>query len=291
MQVPKYITYILIALLIIGLVCLYFLFENRKNTGEQSSLLLAMAKKLEGIPEKEKRAENKTEYKEKSITDEQQDMIVSIADKLCFDKELSEDENKFYKDFSVEIEKEMENSQKVLSAVINKFLSGSKDFDEYEKEFYEYYPNEIDSIVQYEKLFQSVITKLTTGPTEFSDQELEFQQNYPKEIEKELARIKKESENKKGANPPMAPGQRLKTILEFFNDGFPRTVTDLAKLYAEKTNTGINKGNMSTIFGKLVKDHKLICIKAGPDGKVYHGLPEWFDGKKLKPEFQKNIPK
>lgn len=87
----------------------------------------------------------------------------------------------------------------------------------------------------------------------------------------------------------MASGERLKIILGFFDDGVPKTVTDLANLYAEKTGTKVNKGNISTIFGKLVKNHQLVCTKAGKDSKVYHGLPEWFNGSKLKPEYKSKI--
>lgn len=290
--------YLLIAILAVGLVCLYFLFVNKKDTNDQSNLLVAMAKKLHAdIPEKhqeeadkeEDEEENKPEATETSLTDEDQQQILTIADKLCFGVELDEDEKQFHKAFPEEISKELKNSRHILSIITDKFLKGEKEFTEFEQEYYAVNQEYIDEIVHTKKLLASVINKITIGNTDFTVEEMQVQKNYPAQIEQELAIIQKEKDKFKGGNPPMVAGERLKIILGFFEDGVPKTVTDLANLYAEKTGTKVNKGNMSTIFGKLVKDHQLICIKAGKDNKIYHGLPEWFNGSKLKPEYKQKI--
>lgn len=284
--------YLIIAILIVGLVCLYFLFVNKKDTNDQSSLLMAMARKLDAAPptviqpEEEPEEETKREPK---ISEADQQEILIIADKLCFGVELDEDEKKFQKRYSAEISKELKNSQDILQIIVGKFLAGEKDFTEFEKEYYEVNQQYIDEIVQTKKNLASIIQKLTNGNNEFTEEELQVQQNYPAQIEQELARIQKEKDRFKGGNPPMAAGERLRIILAFFEDGVPKTVTQLANLYAEKTGTKVNKGNMSTIFGKLVKNHQLVCTKAGKDNKVYHGLPEWFDGSKLKAEYKSKI--
>lgn len=296
MQFPKYITYLLIALLILALACLVFLWLNHRETKDQSTLLVAMAEKLGAVKEKRQvaakneSANNESGSTNNSISEEEQDQIVAIADKLCFDKELTDEENALYKRFSVEIDKEKENSEKVLNTIVDKFLNKGE-LNAYEKEFYDFYPEDIDSIVRDAMLFNSIIKKLTEGNNDFTEEELQFRENNAKEIEKELLSLKEADENKKGANPPLVQGERIKIILSFFEDGVPKTVTELAEMYSDRTGTKVNKGNISTIFGKLVDQHKLIAIKPQADGKVYHGLVEWFDGKKLKPQYAEKIPK
>lgn len=285
--------YLLIALVIIGIACLYFLFTGSKKDNDRDSLLLQMARKLgasDSIPKpapentrKEPDPEPEPPY---VLNEEEEAYITSIADKICFSKPLDANEQEFYKDFSKEIDSELENSRKVLSILINKFLTGVREFDEFEKEFYEANKEEIDTIVNNRKMLESIIQKLMDGKTEFNDDELQFQANYANVIEKELAKRKETEEVKAGSNPPLAPDARLKLILSLFEDNKPKTITELAKLYAEKTSTKPHTGNMSNIFGRLVDDGKLMCTKAGKDKKVYHGLPQWFDGKKLKPEYQ-----
>lgn len=252
-----------------------------------------MAEKLRvgHIDASEKKQEQVKQNPQK--TEEEQYQIEAIADKICFGKELNEEEKKFQKKFNNDINIELKRSQTILGNILNKFLSGAKDFDEFEKEFYEFYQADIDTIIQNRKCFDSVIKKLTEGITEFTAEELQCQQNYPKEIEAVLAKIQKEKE--KGsqglskANPPLAAGERLKIILSMFDDGIPKTVTELAQLYADKTKTKVNPGNVSTIFGKLVDDKKLLCQKIGKNNKIYHGLPEWFEKGKLKPEYKQKI--
>lgn len=293
--------YLLIAILIIGAICLYFLFKNNKDMDGQSSLLIAMAEKLnDGSPSEKEEIEDrpKTKFKQSNKpTQEEEYQITAIADKLCFSKPLDPEELEFQKRFPKEIQEELEVSQKTLGTLIYKFLNSVKEFDVKEQEFYEVNKEEIDLIVQNRMLFDSIIKKITTGITDFTAQELEFQQVYGQHIEAELARIKQgsqvasNSQDLKGANPPTAADQRLKTILSFFDDNIPKTVTELANLYAQATNTKAHTSNRSGDIGKLVDEGKLMCTKpTGKNGKIYHGLPNWFDGKNLKPEYKSNIP-
>lgn len=294
-------------ILIVVVVILYFVFSNKKDTESQSNLLLAMAEKLKVQPEEEAPSSKLQEQPEP--TEEEKEEILRIADILCFGKQLNADDKKFYKKLKTDIDEELENSKRILSIVIDKFLTGSKDFEDYEKEFYEANKEEIDSIVQYEKLFTSIVLKLTQGQNDFSPAELEFQQNYPKEIEAELKRIKGEDTPAapspishlppdsyrgtipaKGANPPLAQGERLKIVLSLFDDGMPKSAKTITQLYSEKTGTALSKGNISDVLGRIEGKQLLYQeIKGRSDGKYFYGLPEWFDRKKLKKEYKSKI--
>jgi len=316
----KALPYLVLAALVVGLVSLYLLWENRNSTKEQTdiikdvskvqsdqtTLLVAMAQKLTGenplAPEVQasqiSQAASAPASEPKKLTQEEQDKIIAISDKLCFGKKLTPDENTFSAIFNEQVKKECETSQKVLASLVNKFISGSQDFSQTEKDFYEYNQADIDAIIhdkkladKNEKLFALVISKLTSGNNDFSAEELEYQQNYPKAIEEELARLKEESEKMKGAGIPNAANERLKLILSFFKDGIPKTVTQLSKMLGDATNTVPSKGNASNIFGPLVKDGKLLCQAATQGKPVYHGLPEWFEKGKLKPEYQEKTKK
>lgn len=297
--------YLLIAILIIGAICLYFLFKNKQDMGGQSSLLMAMAEKMNATMPSEKE-EEKQEIRKKiekhfKPTEEEEFQITAIADKLCFSKELDPEEVELQKKFPKEIQEELEVSKKTMGILIYKFLNGVKEFEANEQEFYEVNKDEIDQIVQNKMLFDSIIKKMTEGRNDFTAQEFELQQMYGPQIEAELTRLKKASEiintpgapnitEFKGANPPTAADQRLKVILSLFEDGIPKIVSEVANLYAEATKTKSHTSTCSDALGKLVDEGKLMCAK--PIGrKVYHGLPAWFDGKKLKPEYEKHIPK
>ena len=281
--------YLLIAILIVGLIALYFLFTNKKETGDQSNLLLAMAQKLGSVhsPQEaqlEKELVEKIEERYKP-TEEEEDQITNIADKICFSKDLSQEEEQFKQQFGQEIASELEISRKVVEILINKFLTGVKEFDDFEKEFYEANKDDIDQIVTSRMILDSIIKKLVAGNTDFTEIELEYRENYAQYIEQQLSRIKKSTPSFKGANPPSAADDRLKLILSFFDDGKAKSITDLAKLYAEAMGTKPHTGNASMIFGKLVDDGKLKCTrKKDSTGRIYHGLPGWFEKDNLKPE-------
>lgn len=288
---PKYITYLLIAILIIALACLFFAFTNKKDTDSQSDLLRAMAEKLR-VENQSDKNESKHNKSEQAIakTEEDEIQIIRIADIICFGEELDADEKKFYKRFKSDIDKELEYSRGTLSSIIEKFMSDKNDFSDDQKKYYEVNQEKIDYIIQHKKYFNSLIKKLIEGATDFSTEELQFQENYPKEIEAELKRLKKTSDNKLSkANPPLAAGERLKIILSLFDDGIPKIAAEIARLYAKKTDTKVHTGNMSGIIGKLVDDHKLLNVKI--DSKFYLAPPEWFDGRKLKPEYKEKITK
>lgn len=295
MQLPKYIPYLLAGIFIVSLASLYFLITNKKDTDNQSDvlsaqsgLLIALAKKL-GADNPPSTSSAKESVAPALKTQEEEDKIIIISDKICFNKPLDADEKEFQNRFPNEIKKESQRSKQTLTSVIDKFLAGKNDFNQSEQDFYQDNQADIDTMVQDKKLFASVIDKLVAGKTDFTPAELEYQQNNPKGIEAELARIKKGSEKLASATPPHAANDRLKIILSFFENKIPKTVSEICKLYAEKTNTNPDKGNFSRILGKIVDDGFLVCQSAKNGAKVYHGLPDWFENKKLKPEYQQKI--
>lgn len=318
----KALPYLVLGALVVGLISLYLLWENRtaskeqtdilkdqsKVQSDQTTLLVAMAQKLTGenplVPEvtpaqvTPASTASAPAAEAKKLSQEEQDKIITISDKICFGKPLNADENVFTALFPDHIKRESEISKKTLATLVGKFLTDTKDFTKYEKDFYQDNQADIDTIVhdkkaaaKNEKLFASVISKLTSGNNDFSAEELEYQQNYPKAIEEELARLKAETEKMKGAGIPNAADERLKIILSFFKDGIPKTVTKLAELYAAATDTKPNKSNASIWFGKLVEDGKIACQQARKGQPVYHGLPQWFEEGKLKPEYQQKLQK
>lgn len=291
--------YILIAILVVAILAVALIFITRKENNErhdsQDDLLMAMAEKLRvsNMPNQPSSQEEKPKSKKNEPTEDEEDQIIDIADKICFNMELNAEEKSLQVKFPQEIQKRLQQSRQILGSIINKFISGSKDFDEYEKEYYENFQEQIDNIIIFKKSVDAIVLKISQGITDFSDEELQFKQKYPKQIEAALLQIKrnesgKESNNLKGANPPVSADERLKIILNIFEDEIPRTVTELATIYAEKAKVTFNKGNMSKIFGKLVDNGQLMCEKF-KNGKVYHGLPSWFENKKLKSNYKQNI--
>lgn len=311
--------YILIAILAVAVLAVILIFLTRKENNEhhdsQDDLLLAMAEKLRVTPvihesEVEEVKSKDTTAKGPQPTEEEEDAIIGIADKICFNQPLDDADKSLQKKFPTEVQKRLEQSRQILGNIINKFLAGSKDFDDYEKEYYETFQGPIDNIINFKKSIDAIALKISKGITGFSDEELQFQQNHPKQIEDALAEIKKNEEGKggngnddgkekgnaagkgseglKGANPPLSADQRLKIILSIFEDGIPRNVTELATSYAEKAKVPFHKGNMSKIFGKLVDEGQLMCERFR-NGKVYHGPPTWFENKKLKNHYKQNI--
>ncbi len=295
--------YILIAILVVAVLAVALIFMTRKENNEhhdaQDDLLLAMAEKLRVSPiihesqVQEVKSKDKPASKAAYPTEEEEEEIIALADKICFNQVLTAEEKALQAKFPKEVQKRLEQSKQILTNIINKFLAGSKDFNEYEKEYYEAFQEHIDSIMNFKKSLAAIALKISNGITDFSPEELQFQANHPKQIEIALAEIKKKDDVKgsndlKGANPPVSADQRLKIILNLFEDGIPKTVTELATLYAEKAKVPFNKGNMSKVFGKLVDQEQLMCEKFR-NRKVYHGPPTWFENKKLKSHYKQNI--
>lgn len=280
--------YLLIAAVIILVGCACLLFMSFRKDQDRDNLLVAMAKKLGASgPDEEGQSETKVASKKEAPkpTEEEEGYITHIADKLCFSKPLDANEKEFQQRFGKEINDELINSRKVLGILINKFSTGVKEFDDFEKEFYEANKEEIDHIINNKRMMDSIVQKLIDGKTDFSPEELQFQQTYGQYIEIELQKRKQPpSEPLKGANPPMAADERLKVILGLFTDNIPKTVTEITEQYAKITSTAAHKGNRSIDLGKLVDDGKLKCEKIGK--KVYHGPPEWFQGKNLKTQYR-----
>lgn len=253
--------YILIAILVVVIIVLYFSYKNNKDTGEQSSLLLSMANRLDfnTLPPVKTEQVDNTPLIPREETPEDGPEIIRIAEKIYSGKDLTAHEKQFQIIFANEINEEIEFCHKFYP-LVKKFIEGEKEFTDEEKQFYE---NNSEAI-------ESELKRLRS-------KQLDNDEN-------------SSSDNLTGANPPLAPGERLKMILSFFEDGIPKTVTQLADLYASKTGTKASKGNISTIFSKL-EGNQLLWQKIEHNSrwKVFYGLPEWFDGKKLKKEFKQKI--
>lgn len=269
--------YILIAILIIVIVIFYFVYNNKKDTISQSELLLAMAAKMQITPINKVvenlalKTENnsKTDSSDNEETEQDSIEIVRIAEKIYSDLELTKKEKEFESVFSEEIQEEVAYCAQFYP-LVKKFVSGEKEFTDQEKEFYENHSDAIESELNKIKASQAIKDEGNNNPV--------------------IIPLLEASNVPEGGNPPLAQGERLKVILSFFEDSIPKTVTEISNLYSQKTGTIASKGNMSTIFGKLEgKELLWEKIKHNSRWKIFYGLPEWFDGKKLKKEYKQKI--
>lgn len=261
-MVDKFSRYLLIAILIVVLVVLYFVFTNKKEVNAQSDLLLAMADKLGSkLPKTEKKQieqilKSKIESNTpRAETKEDGPEIVRIAEKIYNAQELTQKE----------------------------------------KDFQAIFPNQISEEVEFSKTFHSVVKKVLEN-IQLSEEENTFYKENKEMIDQQVDQSRNPSTiNHKpltiqGANPPLALEERKKMILGFFLDGIPKNITELSHIYAGATGTQPSKGNISGIFGNLEGD-ALLCQKLQHNSrwKVYYGLPEWFENGKLKKEFKNKI--
>lgn len=260
MNFPKINMWLLIVVIAIGLACLYFLITNKKKTDSQQSvtdLLLDLSKNIN--------------YKEaKEVTEEKADAdferVKEISEKIYFKKPLTAGDLEFKQNNEAEIAEDLKYCA-LFYPLVDKFLKGEKDFTDSEKEFYEANKEEVDGHLNRLK------TTETTLPIAHA----------------QLNEITSTQDLKK-SSPPMAKEEREKLILSMFEDGVPKNVSELADQYSRLTNTKPSKGNISTMFGKM-EGTLLLCqeIKHGSRWKVYYGLPQWFDGKKMKKEYKLKI--
>lgn len=261
-------------------VILFLMFRNKKDTNAQSSLLMAMAEKLKvnGNDTLPAQQPQELHIQPQEVNSE----TIRIADKLYFNIPLTKSENNYYTAFTQAIDTEYDFS-KQFHPLVQKFVDGNVQPTEEEKIFYEANKDLIDAEVQKKKLQVP-----SSKHEENSEIDWGILNNPPiKNKNNYYAAIK-------GANPPLAADERLKIILSLFEDEIPKTNTQLAQLYSIKTGTPVSVG-ISNVFGRLEGKQLLYQELNTPskDGrkhpKKYYGLPEWFDGKKLKPEYKNKV--
>jgi len=103
------------------------------------------------------------------------------------------------------------------------------------------------------------------------------------------------AEPKKDAPKRLDKKEKASLMQGIFSDNKPRQLHELAHHLANLTNTKYNEGNTSGVMQLLIKDKKVKTVEIKLDkkqkAKKFFGLTEWFDGKKMKEEFSKNISK
>lgn len=248
-------------LVLIGIV-LFLLYRMNKMMNMQTSLLIGMAGKLGVIPEDKPQAtshkpQENTEHQEPS-KEEQDEEIVRIAEKLYNGKILSKKDKEFYKEFKKDIDEETvyflaDDLQRISDAIKN------------ETELTE------EDVAMYKKNFDAFKDKL--------------------KLEELPAEVKIKEVKKREINTPDTPEGKEKLMMSFFEDGIPKTLTTLAELYAKECGLVVSSGNTSKIVYKLEEDEKIKGQKIlhQSRNKIFYGLPDWFEGKKLKKEVRKKI--
>lgn len=262
--------YILIAVLVVVIAILYFVYKNKKDTGDQSSLLLAMADKIGAVKyeapiEEENETIQETEQSN-ALSEEEWNDIVRIARSRYFKKPLSQ----------------------------------------WDKKTEEKFKDAIADEIEYCNQFYPILYKLKLH-LQLTEEEINFRDKYIAEFEDELQKnnFEIESNNKPDevdspntedthsdqqstiskATPPLASDEKLKIILSLFEDGVIKMVSEMADLYFKKS--GVKLHANSSLFGRLEDEEKIKCqhIPHRGSDRVFYGLPEWFEGKKLKKEY------
>ena len=184
----KFDRYLLIAILVVAVIAVVLIFISRKENNEhhdsQDDLLLAMAAKLRATPvinesEVQEVKENKTSANKNKPTEDEEEQMIAIADKICFNQQLTAEEKALQEKFPKDLQKRIEQSRQILGNIINKFVAGSNDFDEYEKEFYETFQEQIDNIMNFKKSVDAIALKISNGITDFLLKSSNFSKTTP----------------------------------------------------------------------------------------------------------------
>lgn len=249
----------LLIVVIIGIgVALYFLFTNKKDNARQNDALAAILKSIYGeeIPAKEEKVEKKKEELPAEPTEKDWEQIYAISEKIYFKKPRTEFEKKFQKRFDTYINADVEYCNQFYP-LVDKMVK-EEALNEAEQAFYAENKEQVDTEVENKK------SKAPSAKVEAPDK-----------VGEELAK----------SNPPLAVEERNKQILSFFEDGIPKTVPQISELFKSATGHDYAKNIyrvLGSLEGKFLTPYK--------HGKItYYCLPEWFDGRKLKPEFKNAI--
>lgn len=261
--------FLLIAALIILAAIFYFVFINKKEMGFQNNALALMLKKMGVQNETEspttQQLDNSTiELAEPTEADWTK--IYSISEKIFNGKTLTKTEIKFQEKFAQYIKDDLEFCRQFYP-LVEKMIQHAT-LNEEETEFYKANQEQVDAEVKHREDSKSQIPSS------------KFQKTAEENPKSEIQNPKLN-----GANPPMATQERRKLILSFFEDKIPLTAKAINNLLKEKTGRD-NAKNIYRILGPL--EHKFILPFKYKE-IIHYGLPEWFDGKKLKQEFRNKI--
>lgn len=246
----------LLIVAIIGIAAaLYFLVMNSKHMNVQTEALM----KIMGCKSKVKSEEEVEQSAEPAEpTAEDWKKIYAISEKIYFMKPLTIHEKKIQKEFDSYIQADIAYCEQFYP-IIEKIVKEEQLIGE-EQAFYEDNKEQVDAQVAHRK------EQALKQPPENSKSEI---------LNPKL----------NGANPPLNIEERNKKILSLFEDGIPKSVPQIKPLYMTATGTDPGK-NLYRIFGKL--EGKFFTPYK--DGRItYYCLPEWFEGRKLKPEFKNKI--
>lgn len=281
----------LLIVVIIGIgVALYFLFTNKKDNARQNDALAVILKSIYGeeIPAKEEKVEKKKEELPAEPTEKDWEQIYAISEKIYFKKPRTEFEKKFQKRFDTYINADVEYCNEFYP-IIDKMIADTE-LNAIENEFYKVNKEDVDKEVYFRNL--KAVTKKLSSKEELNEKEKEFYEANKEKISTKLSLYIENNNNEVSqltelakSNPPLAVEERNKQILSFFEDGIPKTVPQISELFKSATGHDYAKNIyrvLGSLEGKFLTPYK--------HGKItYYCLPEWFDGRKLKPEFKNAI--
>lgn len=259
-------------MLILIIAVLFILFRMNKVMASQTNLMMGMAHHMgvAGLPppqtvtdKKQKTASPPETNQPATETKEDSDEIVRIAEKLAHGKSLNRKEKEFQDRFKAQIEEEMGYSiEEELIRIATELKKDGAEVTQDDMDFYRQHIHAFKERLDATMVIDFDVQKITVKPSQ---------------------------EKRKPEALDEAGKKHL--ILSFFDDNIPKSLTSLAKLYADKTGFALSTGNTAKLLDKLLEEKKLHNEKRLYQSRhvVMFGLPHWFEKNKLKKEFIKNL--
>lgn len=309
---------LLIVVIVIAAGILYLLFMNKKSSDRQDDALAEILKQVRGdrsYEEEESITSLQSSAPSPSASEptaEEWNLIYSASESIYRHATLSPKEATVYKKFGNLVNDDLE-FLKVFYPVCDKFEKGEALTDD-DKAFYEANAALVEKEINHRKEKAAGSKLKAEGSKESAEtSQLTEQPEIPaaEESSLESRTLKPELPNPgdtsdlerlpplnhsapplppeelQRANPPLAQQERNQIILSFFEDGTPKTAKSLLELFKGRTGHDYGK-NMHRVLGSM-EGKFLTPLKVNKI--TYYCLPEWFEGRKLKPEYKQKMQK
>ena len=265
-KLTKYLPYIAIAVVV------YILWSMSRVQNAHTALLIQMAGKLGilpndqsvGIPPEAIKSFHVTTPQKQAPetpaeTESEDERIVRIAEKIYSGKNVGKADQSFYAQFSKDIEEEVQFFLEDDLRTISEKITNGQEISEEQVDLYQKHYTDLSGKLSLKEL---TIADVTIIPT----------------VKKEIIE-------------PQTKEERKHIVMTFFEDGMPKIIGTIAKLYADKTGLAVSTGNTAKLLDSLLEEKKLMNQKIlhNKRNKVFYGRPEWFDGKKFQKEYFKKI--
>jgi hypothetical protein len=286
-------------------VCLWFLFNNKKDNEMHGNALAVLLKKFaqedevasDPLPLNLKLQTPNSQPVPSELSNDDWFSIYAISDKLFSGTQLNKQEKSIYAKFESYVLTDLEFLKQLRPIVEKLALQENQDGLELTNEeqiFYEANKDTVDQEVEHRKK-QSAVWKSQVSSSD--KQQSGLLSDKPATSEPDTADVPTPNSSERSpsdrlqtpdltkSNPPLAKDKRNEVILSLFLDGIPKTAPQLHERYKKATGHDYGK-NWGRVLGSM-EGKFLTPIRNKGNNKIYYALPEWFDGKKLKEEYKK----